>query len=118
MAEVPLQTAKEAYESVLAHAGATLPKRDAVDRRIVEQVRKGTALPETKQGIIKDVKQVGGYPEYWGEPVKDADGDGMPDDWEKANGLDPRNPADAAASRADGYTNLECYLNERAAGRR
>src|SRR5262249_55369821 len=55
MAELPLQTAPEAYEAVLTNVGATLPKRDEVDRRIVEQVRKGTALPETKQGIITDV---------------------------------------------------------------
>lgn len=112
MAELPLQPAKEAYESVLAHAGATLPKRDAVDRRIVEQVRKGTALPETKQGVITDVKQVGGYPEYRGEPVKDSDRDGMPDEWERKYGLDPNDPSDATKDcNGDGYTNVEKYLN-------
>jgi pectate lyase len=112
MAEVPLQTASEAYDSVLAHAGATLPKRDAVDRRVIEQVRKGTAPADTKQGIITDVKQVGGYPEYKGDPAKDSDGDGIPDWWELKYGLDPNDPSDAAKDgNGDGYTNIEKYLN-------
>jgi hypothetical protein len=112
MAEVPLQTAAEAYESVLAGAGATLPKRDAVDRRIIEQVRKGTAPAGTKQGIITDVKQVGGYPAYTGEPAKDSDGDGIPDWWELKYGLDPNDPSDAAKDcNGDGYTNIEKYIN-------
>src|SRR5262249_23585498 len=70
MAELPLQTAAEAYDAVLENVGATVPKRDAVDRRIIEQVRKSTVPPDSKQGIITDVKQVGGYPEYKGEAVK------------------------------------------------
>jgi hypothetical protein len=111
MAEVPVQPAAEAYDAVLAHAGATRPRRDAVDRRVVEQVRAGTA-PAGKHGIITDVKQVGGYPEYGGEPVRDADGDGMPDAWERANGLNPNDPADAATDAdGDGYTNVEAYIN-------
>jgi hypothetical protein len=112
MAEVPLQTASAAYNAVLAHAGATLPKRDAVDRRIVEQVRTGTVVYADGKGVITDVKQVGGYPEYRGQPVKDADGDGMPDRWERKYGLNPSDPSDAARDRdGDGYTNLEEYLN-------
>lgn len=112
MAEVPLQSAAVAYDAVLTHAGATLPKRDAVDRRIIEQVRKGTVPPDTKQGIITDVKQVGGYPEYKGEPVKDSDGDGMPDRWELKYGLDPNDPSDAMKDcNGDGYTNIEKYIN-------
>jgi pectate lyase len=112
MAECPLQSASDAYEAVLANVGATLPKRDAVDRRIVECVRKGTALPDTKFGIITDVKQVGGYPEYKGEPFKDSDGDGIPDEWEKKYGLNPNDPADAAKDcNGDGYTNIEKYIN-------
>jgi pectate lyase len=112
MAELPLQSAAEAYEAVLANAGATLPKRDVVDRRIVECVQKGTVSADTKQGIITDVKQVGGYPEYKGEPVKDTDGDGIPDWWETKYGLDPNDPNDAAKdSNGDGYTNIEKYIN-------
>jgi pectate lyase len=112
MAELQLQTAAEAYEVVLANSGATLPKRDVVDRRIVECVQKGTVSPDTKLGIITDVKQVGGYPEYKGEPVKDTDGDGIPDWWETKYGLDPNDPSDASKDcNGDGYTNIEKYIN-------
>ncbi len=112
MAKVPTQTAAEAYDAVLEHAGATRPKRDGVDRRIIEQARKGTVTDESRQGIITDVTQVGGYPEYKGEPVKDTDGDGMPDKWERTYGLNPNDPSDAAKDcNGDGYTNIEKYLN-------
>jgi hypothetical protein len=112
MAAVPIQPAREAYEAVLAHAGATRPKRDAVDRRIVEQVRTGTVTYQAGKGIITDVKQVGGYPEYRGEPAKDSDRDGMPDQWETRYGLNPNDPSDAAGDcNGDGYTNIEKYIN-------
>jgi hypothetical protein len=112
MPKMPVvQTAAEAYECVLDQVGATLPKRDAVDRRIIEAVRKGTALAETKQGIITDIQQVGGYPKYTGERVIDTDGDGIPDEWEKKHGLNPNDPTDAAKSSGDEYTNFDKYLN-------
>jgi hypothetical protein len=112
MAPVPIQPAREAYEAVLAGVGATLPRRDAVDRRIVDHVRTGTVSYEVGKGIITDVKQVGGYPEYKGEPVTDADRDGMPDEWERRYGLNPNDPADAIGDcNGDGYTNVEKYLN-------
>ena len=41
----------------------------------------------------------------------DSDGDGMPDEWEKANGLNPEDAADGKQTNADGYTNLEFYMN-------
>lgn len=66
-----------------------------------------------KQGIITDPRQMGGYPEYraW-QPYKDSDMDGMPDEWEKANGLNPNDPADANGDlNGDGYTNIEKYIN-------
>jgi hypothetical protein len=112
IAPVPTQSAREAYDAVLAGVGATLPKRDAVDRRVVEMVRTGTVTHEAGKGILTDVTQVGGYPVYKGEAVADADRDGMPDAWEVKHGLNPRDPADAAGDRnGDGYTNLEKYLN-------
>ena len=52
------ETAAQAYESVLAHAGAFLPRRDAVDRRVVESVRSGQFT--SGNGIINDPKEVGG----------------------------------------------------------
>ena len=96
-----------AYNRVLAEAGAVLAKRDAVDIRIVNEVKNGTGK------IINDEQQVGGWPELkTAEPPKDSDKDGMPDAWEKQHGLDPDDPADGNADTdADGYTNLEEYLN-------
>ncbi|MEX2092874.1 MAG: pectate lyase [Pirellulales bacterium] len=137
-AYVSIEAADEAYEHVLANAGAVRPKRDAVDERVVEMVRSGTvtARPNeedlaaklkavgyadnviesitemTKKGIISNIDQVGGYPEYKGTPYADADNDGLPDDWETKHGLDPRDPADAAGDlNGDGYTNIEDFLN-------
>ena len=64
------------------------------------------------QGIITDVEQVGGYPEYHGTPYKDTDSDGMPDEWEIKYGLAPNDPSDAAKDlNGDGYTNIEDFLN-------
>jgi hypothetical protein len=112
MAPVTLQPAEEAYSAVLAGAGATLPRRDPVDLRIVEAVRTGRVSYEAGKGIITDIKQVGGYPEYRGDPALDSDGDGIPDWWESKYGLDPHDPADAARDcNGDGYTNLEKYLD-------
>ena len=108
MAPLPMQPAAEAYSAVLDNVGAILPKRDPVDQRIIDHVRKGTVTEGTQQGIIKDVKQVGGYPAYSGSPVKDSDGDGIPDEWERQHGLNPNDASDAAKdSTGDGYSNLE-----------
>ena len=109
---VEIQSATDAYAYVLANAGATRPTRDDVDRRIVDMVRTGTVTYEAGKGIITDVAQVGGYPEYSGKPYEDGDGDGMPDAWERSNGLDPTDANDAAAdANGDGYTNIEDFLN-------
>src|SRR5262249_43435347 len=93
-------------------AGATLPKRDPVDTRVIEEVRTGKVTYEEGKGIITDPKQVGGYPQYKGEPYADADKDGMPDSWETKHGLNPNDASDAAKDQSgDGYTNIEKYLN-------
>lgn len=135
-ADMKIMPTKEAYQYVLANAGATLPKRDPVDTRIVREVREGkptplqnVKLPEKdfqhrrlprdsyKIGIITDIAQVGGYPEYKGTPFKDADGDGIPDDVEKKMGLNPNDASDAAKITASGYMNIEVYLNNLAAAK-
>jgi hypothetical protein len=55
---------------------------------------------------------MGGYPQYKGKPYKDSDKDGMPDEWEIANGLNPNDPSDAVKDcTGDGYTNIEKYIN-------
>ena len=123
--EVTTHSAEEAYRLVLAHAGCS-KVRDTLDLRIVEETRTGTAscigsvTPDAGQapGLIDLPADAGGYPELTAtagetEALKDSDGDGMPDAWEKAHRL---NPADAADGRActlssEGYTNLEVYLN-------
>jgi hypothetical protein len=110
---VPVQTstAHEAYESVLQSAGASLV-RDAVDTRIVDEVRKG-AFTYGKNGLIDSQSEVGGLPTLKTlPPPVDTDEDGLPDEWEKRNSLNPNNPADGAeyAPNSD-YTNLERYLD-------
>jgi hypothetical protein len=108
-----IEPAEAAYETVLANCGAALPKRDAVDERIVNMVRTGTVTYEEGKGIITDVKQVGGYPDYKGAPYADADDDGMPDAWESAHGLNPQDSADAARDpNGNGYCNIEEFLFE------
>jgi len=128
-----IMTATEAFKFVTANAGATLPVRDAVDKRIVKQVITGRIdAPEVKtdtdfqfkvrklpkdsykMGIITAPWQVGGYPEYKGTPYKDSDNDGLPDAWEIAHGLNPKDPKDSAAiaKNGGGYSNIEVYLNE------
>lgn len=97
--------AAEAYTLVLAHAGAVAPRRDSVDQRVVEQVR------TTSGRIIDSPRDVGGFPAYDpGTAPADADHDGMPDAWERAQGLNPADPADAHAVLPSGYTQLEQYL--------
>ncbi len=117
-APVTTQTAEEAYQLVLQQAGATKPKRDAVDLRVLEEAQTGICrFGDTwgaKSGIIDSQKSVGGWPELKSEPApKDSDRDGMPDRWEIENKLDPQNPEDRNGdSDQDGFTNLEEYLNE------
>ncbi|WP_421943303.1 polysaccharide lyase [Pedobacter sp.] len=107
--EFAIMSAKNAYNYVLKNVGAVLPRRDAVDIRVIEEAR--TGKPTYKDGIITDIKQVGGYPEYKGKPYKDSDNDGMPDDWEKKAGLNPNDPADAIHDlNGDGYTNIEKFI--------
>jgi hypothetical protein len=105
--KVTTHTPAEAYELVLREAGG-LP-RDAVTRRTVDEVRAGTGSWGRKPQ--KDLLD-GLTP---GRPPKDSDGDGMPDVWEAARGLDPKDPADHAKAMRSGYTAVEDYCNELAA---
>ncbi len=55
---------------------------------------------------------MGGAGEIFGAPARpDADQDGMPDEWEVNNGLDPNDPSDAMVIGPDGYANIEHYIN-------
>ena len=107
------QSAREAYEAVLAKGGATLPRRDSVDRRVIDMVRSGK--PAYGNGILTHPDQVGGFPQLTFSPADvpaDADGDGMPDAWENKHGLKAGDVGDGAEdSDKDGYTNIEEFLN-------
>ena len=130
MPPMTITSAQAAYDAVLANAGATLPHRDAVDARVIAAVRSGQVWhqgqeflpPQMKglaknnygmagNGLITDVAQVGGYPEYKGEPIKDLDADGIPLSWKKKFGLDANDAALAQKDLAgDGYTVMDKYL--------
>lgn len=110
---VPVQSAREAYEQILADAGASY-KRDAVDKRIVYEVQRGSSTSgKNHNGIIDSQEDVGGWPELKSAPApKDKDQDGMPDEWERKHKLNINDKGDAAAYTLDkSYTNLEVYLN-------
>ena len=108
------ESADEAFETVLQKAGCSF-SRDAIDARIVEEVRNGTYTyngTTSTGGLIDTPSDVGGWPQYQGDTIpKDTDGDGIPDIWEEAHGLNPKSFADAKQQTlVNGKTNLECYL--------
>jgi pectate lyase len=103
---VTTTSANVAYRKVLAHAGAVSPHRDAVDRRIVRDVRRRTGR------IIDSPREVGGWPRLPSRrPLADTDRDGMPNGWELRRGLRPRVDDSARDKDRDGWTNVEEYLN-------
>ncbi len=101
-------TPEEAYELVLARAGATLPLRDGLDARIVQSVKDDTGY------FVNRHEEVGGLPytdEVHRDESVDKDRDGIPDEWEIANGLDPEDSSDSALISENGYANIENYFN-------
>lgn len=111
------QTPKSAFSSVLLHVGASM-KRDAVDTRIINNVKAGTynkvaTTNGSANGLIDSQQDVGGWPQYIATPAPDdTDGDGMPDEWEKSKGLNPEDGTDGRKyNLSPDYTNLEVYLN-------
>jgi hypothetical protein len=115
--EIPKQSARDAWEEIQQHAGASLPARDTLDIRILNDVKNRTG------GTI-DVQ--GGYPHgtpyeqtvnAWpalkeGTAPADSDQDGMPDEWERKNGLNPSDASDASTLKLHRfYTNIEMYIN-------
>jgi HEAT repeat protein len=111
---VETQTAEEALELVNASAGC-LP-RDAVSARTIAEVRTGTGYwgrHTPNAGLMEGLTP--------GKPPPDGDNDGMPDEWEKAHGLNPADAGDAGkvvpagaspGDRHKGYTWIEYYINE------
>ena len=120
--QVTTHSAAEAYEKVLAYVGASL-YRDEIDARYMEEAKTGTATYKgsitNSPGIIDKVSDVNGYTESTfgtaSHPADfDTDKDGIPDAWEKANGLNPNDASDALTYSLDKkgyYTNIEVYAN-------
>lgn len=99
--------AEQAYEDVVARVGASKPRRDTIDEMLVHQVKTNTGK------MIDSENEVGGWPTYPSAKSKiDSDGDGIPDEWEKAHGLNPKDSTDAGkTSKHNDYTNIENYIN-------
>ena len=120
--EVTTHSAKTTFDKVLSYAGASLTPDD-VDTRYFTEARNGTATYSgsvtKKKGRIDKVSDVNGYTEAnFGtgsrEAGFDTDKDGIPDEWETANGLNPDNATDALTYTLDPakyYTNIEVYAN-------
>ncbi len=106
-ASIETQSSPSAFELTLAKAGATLPKRDRVDSRIIKQIQSGNG------NLIDSQKQVGGWPQFApAESARDSDNDGMPDRWEQKHKLNPNAPSGNLDSDGDGYTDIEEFLND------
>ena len=123
-----IHTADNAYNAVLAYAGASL-KRDSVDDRVTKETKAGNFTYKGSNGgdnghidtqtDVKEASWVNGYPAYTATDaqkaaVKDSDGDGIPDAIEDAWGLDKTKAADGAEKTIDTdgrYSNFELYLH-------
>ena len=107
-----IQSANDAYNAILAKVGTV--NRDTVERRVIREVKNGTATFKASLGtwgiIDKSFNAEGYIPYATVVPPTDTDNDGMPDAWELANGLDPTNPEDRNMKTSEGYTALEVYL--------
>ena len=107
------ETAADAFETVLDTAGCF--PRDHIGKRLVTDTRNGTytyvGAKTGKKGIIDTEEDAEGFYDYTVvAPLLDTDLDGMPDEWEIANGCDPNTP-DNNVRHASGYTMLEMYLD-------
>lgn len=106
-APMNLEPAEDAFHAVMEHAGASRV-RDSHDLRIIEQL----ASLGTKGAFIANEQDVGGIGTLAGaDAPADSDGDGMPDEWEKANGTDPDKADANGDADGNGYTNIEDYVN-------
>lgn len=120
--KVTTHSAAEAFSKVLAYGGASL-YRDEIDARYMEEAKTGTATYKgsitNSPGIIDKVSDVNGYTEdNFGTGTRpadfDTDKDGIADEWEKSNGLNPNDASDAITYSLDEkgyYTNIEVYAN-------
>ena len=104
---IKMTSAEKAYNDVLATVGASRPVRDSVDARLIREVQTNTGK------MIDSQNEIGGWPVYRAViPYRDTDYDGIPDNWEIAQKMNPENPRDAMIKNKDGYTRLEEYINQ------
>ncbi|MCZ6594989.1 MAG: hypothetical protein O6943_08750 [Bacteroidetes bacterium] len=105
LSNVQIDDVDNVFDLVLANAGAVVPHRDAVDERIVQDVRLGSGT------LIDSQDEVGGWPILNpGTPWPDSDQDGMDDTWERTTFGNLKMEANGDHDR-DGYTNIEEYIN-------
>ena len=115
---ISTQSAEDAFDKVITYAGASY-SRDVIDNRIAKEVRNGSYTYEGSKGstggIIDTQSDVGGWCALsGGTKLADTDGDGMPDEWEELNGLNPNDSSDGKTKTLDSkgyYTNVEVYSN-------
>jgi hypothetical protein len=100
---------QQAYNEIVASVGATLPVRDSVDQRIINNLknRSGNFL----NGVGSPAPTISWPSLAAGTPPVDSDHDGMPDDWELSHGLNPKNAEDRNSTAPSGYTYVEEYFN-------
>lgn len=104
-------TPQKAYLRVQESVGCNF-SQDTYDREVLRQMKEGIGTLG-KNGIINSPADAGGWPVLKaGKILKDSDGDGMPDEWERKHKLNPKDGADASVYTLDkNYTNIEAYLN-------
>ncbi|KAI1086371.1 polysaccharide lyase family 1 protein [Rostrohypoxylon terebratum] len=105
-----LMAAPDAVSYVLNNVGTNFPARDDVDKFLVAEVqsygKKGELISDESASGVSNLG-VGSSV----SALTDTDGDGIPDEWETAHGLDPKDASDAMKIGSDGYTNIEIYVN-------
>ena len=104
---VTTSTMSHAYAlEIVDSVGATKPVRDSVDTRVANDFRNGTG------SIPRTVSYPADFPVFANTAAPaDSDDDGMADDWERDNGLNPSSDDSAQDQDGDGYTNIEEYLH-------
>ncbi|MDD3079575.1 MAG: autotransporter-associated beta strand repeat-containing protein [Paludibacter sp.] len=109
---VPTWPAESIIDSLLPSVGASLPYRDLLDCYVVNEVKSFGLRGEI---ITNETENSIGAPSSWtvwsGTKKTDTDNDGIPDDWETANGLNPSLASDAVTLASNGYLNIENYIN-------
>ncbi|WP_223559815.1 pectate lyase family protein [Chryseobacterium lathyri] len=113
---VKTHSAKEAYEKILQIGGASLV-RDAIDLHVLKDVKNGSFIYKgskgSANGIIDSQNDVGGFSNLNpGKPLPDSDSDGMPDEWEIKNKLNPKVANSNGRDLDKNYDNIEVYFND------